>query len=148
MLAALALLVSATAGLAEKITLKSNDGAMSITGDLIIVNPDNPVLGLTFGQVSRLLAGEITNWAGAVFADPGAIVFVGFANSAGPVEANRKLGQERAESRRAEVQAILDPALLGSVSIDAKGYGEVNPVGCNTDFAGQCLNRRVEIWMR
>jgi phosphate transport system substrate-binding protein len=74
--------------------------------------------------------------------------FVGFTDSDGPVEANRKLGLERAESMRAELQAILDPSLLGTVSIDAKGYGEVNPVGCNTDFAGQRLNRRVEIWMR
>lgn len=75
-------------------------------------------------------------------------VFVGFTDSDGPVEANRKLGLERATSMRQELQAIMDSDLFDALSIDVKGFGEINPVGCNTDFAGQRLNRRVEIRMR
>ncbi len=87
----------------------------------------------------------------AFLAEKGAgrnFVFVGFTDSDGPVEANWKLGLERAEAMRGELQAIMDPAVFSSLSIDIKGYGEINPVGCNTDFAGQRLNRRVEIWMQ
>ena len=74
--------------------------------------------------------------------------FVGFTDSDGPVEANRKLALARATSLRNELQAIMDPAVFNAISIDAMGFGEINPVGCNTDFAGQRLNRRVEFWMR
>ena len=93
-------------------------------------------------DLDRLAAFIAENGEGREF------VFVGFTDSYGPVEANRKLGLERAESMRAELQSVLDPSLRGTLSINAMGYGEVNPVGCNTDFAGQRLNRRVEIWMR
>jgi phosphate transport system substrate-binding protein len=93
-------------------------------------------------DLERLAAFIVAEGAGREFA------FVGFTDSDGPVEANRRLGLARATAMRAELQAIMAPDVFAGLSIEVKGYGEINPVGCNTDFAGQRLNRRVEVWMR
>ena len=75
------------------------------------------------------------------------IALVGFTDTDGAFEANYSLGFSRAESVRdsiaAEATGGFDPA-----AVQIKSYGELNPVACNTDFAGQRLNRRVEVWVR
>jgi phosphate transport system substrate-binding protein len=74
--------------------------------------------------------------------------FVALTASDGSVEAKRKLAVVRATGMRNALQKFIDPALFETLKIDVKGSGEVNPVGCNTDFAGQRLSRRVEVRMR
>lgn len=93
-------------------------------------------------DLERLAAFIAAEGAGREF------VLVGFTDSDGPVEANRKLGLSRATAMREELQAIMSPEAFAAAGIDVNGFGEINPVGCNTDFAGQRLNRRVEVWMR
>lgn len=84
-----------------------------------------------------------------VTAEPGTIVqFVGFTDSDGPLEANLRLGQQRAESVYSELMAILSKEDIAHLEIGTKGYGEINPVACNDAFEGQRLNRRVETWIR
>jgi len=90
-------------------------------------------------DLERLAAFIYAEGAGREF------VFVGFTDSDGPVEANRMLGLSRATSMSVELKLIMAPDPFEGVSI---GFGEINPVGCNTDFAGQRLNRRVEVWIR
>ena len=74
------------------------------------------------------------------------IALVGFTDSDGPFEANRKLGLGRAEAVRTLIAARLaDEGLTTTLTV--KSYGELNPVACNTDTAGQRNNRRVEVWV-
>lgn len=80
--------------------------------------------------------------------DVGEIALVGFTDSAGSFDANRSLGFERADSLLASMQAQLADSAFDFGTVQIKSYGELNPVACNTDFAGQQLNRRVEVWVR
>jgi len=68
--------------------------------------------------------------------------------TSGSFEANRYLTFARAETVRAEIAGLVDNAVIDATAIDVINYGELNSVNCNTDFTGQRLNRRVEIWVR
>ena len=76
------------------------------------------------------------------------IALVGFTDTDGAFEANRTLGYARAETVLGSIAAQVAGTDFDIESIAIKSYGELNPVACNTDFAGQRLNRRVEVWVR
>ncbi len=54
---------------------------------------------------------------------------------------NRRLSQQRAEA----VEKFLVENGASPAQIDAKGYGEDNPVADNKTEAGRAQNRRVEL---
>jgi outer membrane protein OmpA-like peptidoglycan-associated protein len=69
------------------------------------------------------------------------IAIEGFTDSAGAIEANRKLSQGRAAAvKSALVARGIDPG-----RIDSRGYGPAFPVASNDTSTGRQLNRRVEI---
>jgi phosphate transport system substrate-binding protein len=75
------------------------------------------------------------------------VMFLGFTDSVGDDELNRKLSQDRAEQ---VISALLQtyPDLPASVRLTAIGYGEVMPLSCNESDADRAINRRVEVWVR
>lgn len=76
------------------------------------------------------------------------IMLVGFTDSDGPLEANLRLSQDRAEMVRRELMRLFVEGEKPQVEIQVKGYGEVNPVACNDSAEGQGKNRRVEAWIQ
>jgi phosphate transport system substrate-binding protein len=81
-------------------------------------------------------------------ADTAEIAFVGFTDSDGSFEANRALGFSRAEAIRNQLALLLGGNRDIVSDVELKSFGELNPLGCNDDFRGQQLNRRVEVWIR
>jgi phosphate transport system substrate-binding protein len=75
------------------------------------------------------------------------IAFVGFTDADGPFEANRALGASRAQTIADLVAQALQGSDVDSSTFQVKSYGELNPVACNDDIAGQRNNRRVEVWI-
>jgi phosphate transport system substrate-binding protein len=75
------------------------------------------------------------------------IIFVGFTDSIGDGELNRQLSQQRDEQ---VLQTVLakDPSLASNVRMQAVGFGEISPLGCNESDVGRLTNRRVEVWVR
>lgn len=88
--------------------------------------------------VEEMSAGKLSNKS---------IRLVGFADSVGNFELNRDLSLKRGESVKAAILnasgGTLDPS-----RIEVHGYGELMPVGCNTDDEGRKKNRRVEVWVK
>lgn len=76
------------------------------------------------------------------------IIFAGFTDSDGSFDANKRLSEKRASEVRAQLFALAGDAPVPSKTVSLKGYGELNPVGCNKEFLGQRLNRRVEVWVK
>lgn len=65
----------------------------------------------------------------------------GYTDSSGSSSLNRKLSQQRAASvKRYLQQRGVDPARL-----QARGFGESNPIGNNLTAEGRAMNRRVEM---
>lgn len=75
------------------------------------------------------------------------IALVGFTDSVGNFEANRALSVARAAGIRDELNTLTGGAFADR-AFTIKGFGELAPVGCNDQAAGQQLNRRVEVWVR
>ncbi|MEM8787685.1 MAG: phosphate ABC transporter substrate-binding/OmpA family protein [Pseudomonadota bacterium] len=76
------------------------------------------------------------------------VLVVGFTDADGAFSANDALSEARAA---VVLQALLDhpdAGKLANVRLRSTGYGELSPVGCNTDFLGKKRNRRVEVWIR
>jgi len=76
------------------------------------------------------------------------LVFVGFSDSAGDANANRKLSRDRAASVRAAVAAEATTADPGRVPLRIDGFGEAMPMACDDTEWGRQINRRVEVWAR
>jgi phosphate transport system substrate-binding protein len=76
------------------------------------------------------------------------IALVGFTDADGAFEANRDLGYARANAVLQSISAQAAGTTFDADRVEIKSYGELNPVACNSDFAGQRLNRRVEVWVR
>ncbi len=76
------------------------------------------------------------------------VSLVGFTDSDGSFEANRGLAQGRAAAVQDLIENYVGAEALSNVRFTTKGYGELHPVGCNDNFAGQRLNRRVEVWVK
>ncbi len=75
------------------------------------------------------------------------VLFVGFTDSIGDAELNRQLSQQRAEQVLAAVVGA-NPALASTVRMNALGFGELSPLGCDESTEGRLVNRRVEVWVR
>ena len=75
------------------------------------------------------------------------VAFVGFTDSEGPFDANRALGASRAQTIADLVTQALQGSEVDTSAFQVKSYGELNPVACNDDIAGQRNNRRVEVWI-
>jgi phosphate transport system substrate-binding protein len=76
------------------------------------------------------------------------VMLLGFADSVGRFDANRRLSERRAQAvRRALAPAGQVAAPLAS-PVMTKAYGELAPVACNDSREGQQLNRRVEVWLK
>ncbi len=78
--------------------------------------------------------------------DGAEVLFVGFTDSVGAFDNNRILSENRAQQVMAELQSIAGDRLAG-VNLNATGYGEIAPSGCNADEEGRRINRRVEVWI-
>jgi len=72
------------------------------------------------------------------------ITVAGHTDSRGSVEYNKTLSQRRAES----VRKYLASMGVNASSLDAKGFGEEQPIATNDTSAGRAKNRRVELRMR
>lgn len=66
---------------------------------------------------------------------------VGFSDSQGGANANQAVSLSRARA----IQSALGQL---DVSVDAFGFGEVAPIGCNDTDYGRSKNRRVEFWIK
>ncbi|MEM7211233.1 MAG: phosphate ABC transporter substrate-binding/OmpA family protein, partial [Pseudomonadota bacterium] len=76
------------------------------------------------------------------------VLLVGFTDSVGQFELNRQLSARRAQVAEQVLRTSVPEGALDSVQISLRGYGELMPVGCNTDIGGRSANRRVEVWLR
>ena len=75
------------------------------------------------------------------------ILLVGFTDSVGKFSLNRALSFRRAGSVETQLRTAVPQGALEGIAIRSLGYGEMLPVGCNTDIQGRSANRRVEIWL-
>lgn len=71
------------------------------------------------------------------------VLLLGFADSVGGFDANRRLSERRA----AEAAALLRANGVPPDRIVTLGFGELLPVFCNDTDAGRAKNRRVEVWI-
>lgn len=74
------------------------------------------------------------------------ITFVGFTDSVGSFEGNRRLSQGRASEVMNEVRRSAG-ARLAHIKMRTEGFGEVSPSACNVSERGRAVNRRVEVWI-
>lgn len=74
------------------------------------------------------------------------VTFVGFTDSVGAFEANRRLSLGRAGTVLEEVRAAAGDR-LDHIQMATSGYGEVAPSACNVSERGRSINRRVEVWI-
>ena len=72
------------------------------------------------------------------------VLLLGFADSIGGFEANRRL----AEGRAREAAALLRANGVAPDRITVIGFGELLPVFCNDTDTGRAKNRRVEVWIQ
>ncbi|QHQ36925.1 phosphate ABC transporter substrate-binding/OmpA family protein [Algicella marina] len=76
------------------------------------------------------------------------ILLVGFTDSRGEAQENRRLSQQRAEEAEERLRALLPENRKATVRIKPVGFGEMSPLGCNDTPRGRNVNRRVEVWLR
>lgn len=74
------------------------------------------------------------------------VTFVGFTDSVGAFEANRRLSFGRASQVLNDVKKAAG-GRLDHVVMNTNGFGEVAPSACNITDRGRSINRRVEVWM-
>lgn len=74
------------------------------------------------------------------------IYLIGFSDSIGAFNSNLNLSVVRAKKVASEIGKLLPKDIRKKVRV--KGYGELSPIACNTNKAGQAKNRRVELWVR
>ncbi|MEM7718565.1 MAG: OmpA family protein, partial [Pseudomonadota bacterium] len=74
------------------------------------------------------------------------ISFVGFTDSVGAFEANRRLSFGRADAVLDEVRRAAGNR-LDHIQMVTSGFGEVAPSACNVTDRGKAINRRVEVWI-
>ena len=74
------------------------------------------------------------------------VTFVGFTDSVGTFEANRRLSLGRAASVLEEVRRVSGDR-VAQVEFASTGFGEIAPSACNDSDRGKEINRRVEVWI-
>lgn len=75
------------------------------------------------------------------------ILLLGFSDAVGAFDRNRELSLVRARQVK---QALLSAAggKIDEARVQARGYSELIPIGCDSDSLGRAKNRRVEIWLK
>ncbi len=76
-----------------------------------------------------------------------ALTFAGFSDGSGPVGANMKLSEARAEAVLAALRAMV-PGMPQTQLPTVQAFGEALPMACDATGAGRKLNRRVEVWLK
>lgn len=76
------------------------------------------------------------------------LLFVGFSDSDGPADVNKRLALRRAEAVKTAVTEAAETANLSRVTIDVDAFGETLPMACDDSAWGRSINRRVEVWLR
>lgn len=76
------------------------------------------------------------------------IILVGFSDSMGDADANRRLSLRRAGAVRAALDEAAPLRDATRVALSEEGMGILLPVACNAAEWGRALNRRVEVWLR
>lgn len=74
------------------------------------------------------------------------VYLVGFSDSVGGFGNNLNLAKKRAQQVADELNEVIPSTVKNRLHVT--GYGELSPVACNTNVAGQSKNRRVEIWVK
>jgi phosphate transport system substrate-binding protein len=74
------------------------------------------------------------------------VKLVGFTDSVGPFEANRRLAMGRADEVLNDLRNAAG-SNLNHVKLATAGYGEIAPSACNVSERGREINRRVEVWI-
>lgn len=124
--------------------------------DMVVLFAGADRLSTTFrfetgsGALNARSQSDITRLAEVLATDRFAnkeVLFVGFTDSVGDDELNRQLSQQRAEQVLSTVLSK-DPSLASNVRMQAVGFGEISPLGCNESSEGRLTNRRVEVWVR
>ena len=80
--------------------------------------------------------------------DAKTLYFVGFSDSEGAADGNRRISLKRAEAVRQAVLENAETADPGRFNIQVVGFGEAMPMACDESDWGRQVNRRVEIWVR
>lgn len=78
--------------------------------------------------------------------DGAKVTFVGFTDSDGAFDANRRLSIGRASAVLDEITQIAGDR-LSHVQMETVGFGEIAPSACNVSDRGKAINRRVEVWV-
>lgn len=91
-------------------------------------------------RIAKMLSAEDSPYSGKE------IYLVGFTDSIGKFANNLRLSKTRSQQVLTALSKNLPESMKGQVK--SIGYGELSPVACNTNDAGQAKNRRVEIWVR
>ncbi|WP_010142296.1 phosphate ABC transporter substrate-binding/OmpA family protein [Oceanicola sp. S124] len=76
------------------------------------------------------------------------LLLVGFSDSDGGAEANRRISAERAETVRRAVLAAAETLDLARLDLGTDAFGEAMPMACDDSEWGRQVNRRVEVWLR
>ena len=74
------------------------------------------------------------------------INLVGFTDSVGAFDANRRLSEGRASAVLEELNKTAGDK-LAHVTMRTLGFGEISPSACNVSDRGKAINRRVEVWI-
>lgn len=74
------------------------------------------------------------------------IKLVGFTDSVGAFDANRRLSEGRASAVLNELNKAAGDR-LAHVTMNTLGFGEISPSACNVSDRGKAINRRVEVWI-
>ncbi len=75
------------------------------------------------------------------------VLFVGFTDDVGPFDNNLTLSKQRAQDALDAFKAAAGNR-AANLNINATGYGEIAPSGCNITDEGRQINRRVEVWIQ
>jgi phosphate transport system substrate-binding protein len=103
--------------------------------------------GMTLEPVSQDALADLAQMIEAGIFKDKRLQLVGFSDGAGDAEANRALGQARADAVLSALKALV-PGLADADLPVAISFGEALPLACDRVPAGRKLNRRVEVWMR
>ncbi|MBC57030.1 MAG: cell envelope biogenesis protein OmpA [Confluentimicrobium sp.] len=96
-------------------------------------------------------AGNVADLARALESgvfDDRELLFVGFSDSDGNWQVNRRISSLRAEAVRNAVLAAAVTADQSRVGLAIEAFGEAMPMACDDTEWGRSVNRRVEVWLR
>ncbi len=99
--------------------------------------------GLDSNQIAEQYLSEIAKAAQCINEYPGNLVYIdGHTDNQGPTDYNQTLSERRAA---AVVKALIEKFAIPAERLNARGFGESQPVADNAIKAGRLANRRVEV---